>query len=93
MGIGKYSVNFSPKPAKVLKNILLQVYLPCAGCASTCTVYNTSQGWLTDGSGSSNYVNNANCSWMIAPINATRVILTFTELDTERGWDYVTVYE
>jgi len=50
-------------------------------------------GTIADGSGAGNYVNNLNCSWTISPPGATSVTLTFTEFDTEGGYDYVRVYD
>lgn len=50
-------------------------------------------GTITDGSGSGNYSNNANCKWVIAPAGATQISLEFTEFDTELNYDVVYVYD
>lgn len=49
-------------------------------------------GTITDGSGSANYENNANCKWVIAPAGATQISLTFTVFDTEEKIDTVFIY-
>lgn len=50
-------------------------------------------GTFTDGSGSANYNDNANCKWIIAPAGATQIGLTFTFFDTEANYDTVYVYD
>ncbi|SNR57908.1 Por secretion system C-terminal sorting domain-containing protein [Lutibacter agarilyticus] len=50
-------------------------------------------GTVTDGSGSSNYINNANCTWVIAPAGASQISLDFTELNTELNFDTVYLYD
>ncbi|WP_162984987.1 M4 family metallopeptidase [Mesonia aquimarina] len=50
-------------------------------------------GTFTDGSGSSNYQDNSNCSWVINPPDATQITLTFTSFDTEEDYDKVFVYD
>lgn len=52
-----------------------------------------SSGTLSDGSGTDNYSNNLNCSWVIAPPGAEQVALTFTEFETEAEYDTVFVYD
>jgi hypothetical protein len=49
-------------------------------------------GDFSDGSGASDYPNNAKCQWIIAPDSALRVLLHFTEFNTEDK-DIVSVYE
>lgn len=69
-------------------------------CSGT-TILNTSDyGVVSDGSGTSNYCNNSNCSWLIQPPNATSISLNFTEFDLEQAstdgnsiYDVVEVYE
>jgi len=58
-------------------------------CSGT-TSLTAPSGTITDGSGSANYNNNANCTWVIAPPGATQISLDFTYFDTE--WDYDTVF-
>lgn len=50
-----------------------------------------SNGSLSDGSGTANYNNNANCKWVIAPAGATKVTLNFNSFNTESN-DKVYVY-
>lgn len=47
---------------------------------------------FTDGSGISNYSNNANCKWVIAPAGATKISLNFTAFNTQFNTDKVYVY-
>jgi Zn-dependent metalloprotease len=60
-------------------------------CSGT-TILTATNGTITDGSGSANYNNNANCKWVIAPAGATQIQLTFTAFDTEANYDTVFVY-
>lgn len=60
-------------------------------CASITTLSNCN-GVFSDGSGSTNYSNNMNCTWLIAPSGATSITLTFTSFNTEAGYDFVRVY-
>lgn len=50
-------------------------------------------GTFSDGSGASNYANNAFCYWNIAPAGATTITLNFTAFDTEANYDGVIVYD
>ncbi|MFK5890576.1 MAG: M4 family metallopeptidase [Flavobacteriaceae bacterium] len=61
-------------------------------CSGTTNITATS-GTITDGSGSANYNDNNNCTWVIAPAGATQISLTFTAFDTEPNNDVVTVYD
>ncbi|MBL4707680.1 MAG: T9SS type A sorting domain-containing protein, partial [Flavobacteriales bacterium] len=36
---------------------------------------------------------NLNCSWLIQPLGATIINLSFTQFDTETGFDFVTIYD
>ena len=64
--------------------------LYCSGITNLIT----ETGAFSDGSGSlGNYMDNANCKWVIAPTGATQITLNFTEFDTETDFDYVTVYD
>ncbi len=62
---------------------------PCNGGATLTA--NT--GSFDDGSGSSNYTNNQDCSWLIQPENGGTVTLTFDSFNTESGYDKVFVYD
>jgi Zn-dependent metalloprotease len=61
-------------------------------CSGT-TNLTASNGTITDGSGSANYNNNANCKWVIAPAGATQISLNFTAFNTEANYDTVFVYD
>ena len=62
---------------------------PCLG-STTLTAAN---GNFTDGSGTSNYNNNQNCSWLIQPAGAASITFGLTSLATEIGTDVITVYD
>jgi len=61
-------------------------------CSGT-TNLTAPSGTVTDGSGTANYENNANCKWVIKPAGATQIQLTFTAFDTEASYDTVFVYD
>ena len=61
-------------------------------CSGT-TNLTAPSGTITDGSGTANYNNNANCKWVIKPAGATQIQLTFTAFDTEASYDTVFVYD
>jgi hypothetical protein len=46
---------------------------------------------LSDGSGSFNYSNGADCQWLIAPSSAVLVTINFTEFSTQEALDTVSV--
>jgi Zn-dependent metalloprotease len=50
-------------------------------------------GIISDGSGTANYSNNANCKWVITPAGATKITLNFTTLNTQTNVDKVFVYD
>lgn len=61
---------------------------------SGLTTLTAPSGTFGDGSGpGANYGNNSNCTWLIAPANATSVTLTINSFDTEVGNDVVNVYD
>ena len=55
----------------------------CECAAST----GTSFGTISDGP--SNYLDNANCTWLIA--SAAEITLSFTSFETEGGYDFVII--
>ena len=65
---------------------------PNSYCSGTTNLTATS-GTFTDGSGSANYNDNANCKWVIAPAGANNITLNFTAFDTEANYDTVFVYD
>ncbi|MCF6180499.1 CUB domain-containing protein [Lutibacter sp.] len=62
---------------------------------SDVTILNTSDyGTISDGSGTNNYCNNSNCSWLIQPPQATSVTLRFTGFELENATtDGNTIYD
>ncbi|MBL4708063.1 MAG: CUB domain-containing protein, partial [Flavobacteriales bacterium] len=67
--------------------------VPAPTCGGTTTL-TASSGIFDDGSGaSSDYTDNLNCSWLIQPLGATIINLSFTQFDTETGFDFVTIYD
>ncbi len=56
-------------------------------------VFTTSSGSFTDGSDTSNYSNNSQCSWLILPANALSVTLDFTVFNIDTIGDFVNVYD
>lgn len=69
-------------------------------CSGTTTLNTTDYGTISDGSGTNNYCNNSNCSWLIQPPNATSLTLNFTSFDLEQAssdgnsiYDVVEVYD
>lgn len=50
-------------------------------------------GSFSDGSGSSNYLNNVNCSWLINPSGVSSITLRFNNFNTESINDVVNVYD
>ncbi len=73
------------------RGALWQAGYPCSGCGSTCGIYTAASGTLSDGSGSGYYPNQAVCKWIIAPVGASTITITLTELSTESCCDFVTV--
>lgn len=69
-------------------------------CTGTTILNTADYGIVSDGSGTSNYCNNSNCSWLIQPPNATSITLNFTAFDLEQAstdgnsiYDAVEVYD
>jgi len=62
---------------------------PCSGL----TNLTAASGSFSDGSGTSNYTNNQNCSWLIQPAGAASITFGLTNLATEISADIITVYD
>jgi Zn-dependent metalloprotease len=62
-------------------------------CDASANTLTTQTGTFTDGSGANKYSNNADCSWLIQPANASTVTLSFSAFDTELNYDGVIVYD
>ena len=65
---------------------------PSSTCSGT-TNLSAISGTFSDGSGNANYIENSNCSWLIAPAGATQVSINFTSFNTELTNDVVTIYD
>jgi hypothetical protein len=55
---------------------------------------NALSGTFTDGSGSSDYSNNADCQWLITlpdSVSSAQIVIIFTEFSTQSEQDYVHV--
>ena len=62
-------------------------------CNASANTLTTQTGTFTDGSGANKYSNNADCSWLIQPANASTVTLSFSAFDTELNYDGIIVYD
>ncbi len=77
------------------QNMVYNIY-PASGYPYYCTGtknITTPVGTIDDGSGPSNYQNNDNCEWLIAPAGAEHLVFDFNNLNTESGNDVVTFYD
>jgi len=68
-------------------------YTSTQSIACNTQVLTENSGSLSDGSGLQDYSNNSECSWLIQPDNGNIINLTFTEFDTEDGFDGVLIYD
>ena len=57
-----------------------------------CTTFERQEGVFSDGSGDSNYLNDADCAWKIISPFSTPVHLFFQEFETELNYDFVTIF-
>lgn len=67
-----------------------------SGITPSCgggTVLSNPSGSFSDGSGGSNYGNNQLCYWFISPPCANSVTLSFSQFDTEQGYDGLIIYD
>lgn len=55
--------------------------------------FSSPTGAINDGSGNTNYYNNADCNWLIQPEGAVEIKLKFNEFSTEENFDFVNVYD
>ncbi|MDB9774902.1 M6 family metalloprotease domain-containing protein [Vicingaceae bacterium] len=63
-----------------------------SGCSGLTTLV-APTGIITDGSGTGNYGNNSNCSWLIQPAGAISVTAAFNALNTQVFTDQVFLYD
>ena len=64
-----------------------------AYCNASTSKLTEETGAFSDGSGADKYSNNADCSWLIQPTNASSITLSFSAFDTELDYDGVIVYD
>ncbi|MBP7210492.1 MAG: PKD domain-containing protein, partial [Paludibacteraceae bacterium] len=76
-----------------IKSVIAAYRSQCTPYCSGTTSLVASSATFTDGSGTSNYGNNADCKWLINPDGATGIRLRFTDFTTESGFDYVKIYD
>jgi len=62
-------------------------------CNASASTFTTQTGTFSDGSGANKYSNNADCSWLIQPVGASSITLSFSAFDTELNYDGVIVYD
>jgi hypothetical protein len=78
--------------AYILLTVCCQGALLCTRCSS-CGMTTSITGSLSEGSGLSQYQNEARCQTLIAPTNATQITINFTVFHTEQSADVVQVYQ
>jgi Zn-dependent metalloprotease len=61
-------------------------------CSGTTTLTSLS-GTFSDGSGANQYGNNSLCSWLVQPISASSITLSFSEFNTEMDYDGIIIYD
>jgi len=67
-------------------------YAPEIGCAGGQILTETT-GTITDGSGDENYIEYADCFWLIQPRLADTIFLSFVSLETQEEIDHVQIYD
>ena len=81
------AANTAPGWAATYTSVIVPTY--CNGE----TILTSASGNFSDGSGVTNYGNNAHCSWLINPPNAFSVTLNFIHFNTSDSNDIVNVYD
>jgi hypothetical protein len=56
------------------------------------STFTASSGLISDGSGTNNYLDNQNCTWLIQPAGIGTIRLNFTSFTTESVNDFVEIY-
>ncbi|MBN2680943.1 MAG: C10 family peptidase [Bacteroidales bacterium] len=62
-------------------------------CTMTLQNFYNASDTVNDGSGIYEYYNEAYCRWNIQPTDAENILITFTELNTEDGPDYLRIFD
>jgi len=68
---------------------IYHIYFP-QYCSDT-NILTEANGTIEDGSGAKKYVNNTDCYWHIKPPYKDTIILFFSEIDLEYGYDWVEI--
>jgi cubilin len=68
-------------------------YLSTTGLCFNNLSITANTGTVEDGSGTMNYQNNLNCSWIIEPIRATSITATFNSFDVNNLGDTLFLYD
>lgn len=71
---------------------VLQGEYICRAC-SNCGLLSSRTGTFSDGSGTQNYAADSSCEWIIATSAGELTRITFTDFDTDSGYDVVSVSE
>lgn len=74
-----------------LEEIFLLEITPSHGC--TGGVFTDASGTISDGSGVYRYNADFTCDWLIQYPDKSRVLLEFTEFDTEFNYDFLYIYD
>ncbi|MGD0710216.1 MAG: C10 family peptidase [Bacteroidales bacterium] len=61
-------------------------------CSNTTITLTSPAGTIDDGSGPSDYKNNNDCSWLIAPTGAGHINISFNNFSTADSGDVLTIY-
>jgi hypothetical protein len=70
----------------------ITVDAPVSSCLGLTTL-TACNGTISDGSNSSNYQNDLNCSWLIQSSTGNPITLNFTSFTTESNYDFVRIYD
>ncbi len=74
------------------QEMIIGIEPPQGSCSGTNMMY-ANTGTFDDGSGDANYINNADCKWLIQPGVNNPISIDFSKMDLENGVDFVKVYD
>ncbi|MDD3875031.1 MAG: C10 family peptidase [Bacteroidales bacterium] len=66
---------------------------PITSYCNGTTILTQPSATFNDGSGSNDYKNNTDCSWLISPPDSAVIKLTFQSFNTQASYDFVKVYD
>lgn len=77
------------------QDIVYNIHPPTNVYPAYCqsTTISATAGSLEDGSGTEEYQNNTNCTYVIRPTNGKSVTITLAELDLEEGHDFLKIWD